>query len=83
MYKSPKVEHVCWGDSFKVRRHISNKENETIFEINKTYTINGLGKKFIDGKPYKCWSIVSGIDEMIIPIETINKLFEKGIINKL
>ena len=81
--KTPEIQPISWGDRFKVKQDITNKEKELIFDKQKTYVINGLGKKFIDGKPYKCWSIVSGIDEMLIPIETITAIYKKGLIINL
>lgn len=75
--KIPEIQPISWGDRFQVR------QNFKVFEVGITYVINGIGKKFIDGKAYKCWSIIGGIDQMLIPIETMTKLYNKGLIKNL
>lgn len=74
---TPEIQPISWGDRFKV------KQNFKVFETNKTYVINGIGGKWINGTYHKCWNILGGIDEMLIPIETLTALYNKGLISNL
>lgn len=69
--KPPKVHPLAYGDRFKVKVGVN------VLHVNWTYKIVGFGSKKIKGESVECWNVKSVDQDLLIPKDTITKLYEK------
>lgn len=69
--KPPKVHPLVYGDRFKVKVGVN------VLYVNWTYEIIGFGFKKIKGKSVECWNVKSVDQDLLIPKDTITKLYER------
>jgi hypothetical protein len=67
----PKIHPLSWGDRFKVKVGVN------VLYVNWAYEIVGIGTKRINGEKVTCWNVRSVDQDLLIPKDTITKLYEK------